>query len=242
MPGGRRPGYAYAVPGAGGWASDGLTRGLVEFSRAASEARSAAAILDLLVASAVEHGLAEAAAVFQIGDDERATIVAARNLPPELDGFAIELEDVADLAARVRDLVGARVPGIVTLPLVAGGDLYGILALLGMITKNAVILIGQIESERAQGKDVTTAAIDASSTRFRPIMLTAISTVLGMIPIAPTVFWGPMAFAIMGGLLVATILTLVFLPTLYVAWFSRSSTLPKPDKLQQRLKSLISLP
>ncbi len=97
--------------------------------------------------------------------------------------------------------------------------ILGILALLGMITKNAVILIDQIESERRQGKDVWQAAVDASSTRFRPIMLTAISTVLGMIPIAPTVFWGPMAFAIMGGLLVGTILTLVFLPTLYVAWF-----------------------
>jgi multidrug efflux pump subunit AcrB len=97
--------------------------------------------------------------------------------------------------------------------------ILGILALLGMITKNAVILIGQIEAERAQGKDVWEAAIDASSARFRPIMLTAVSTVLGMIPIAPTVFWGPMAFAIMGGLLVATILTLIFLPTLYVTWF-----------------------
>jgi multidrug efflux pump len=97
--------------------------------------------------------------------------------------------------------------------------ILGILALLGMITKNAVILIGQIEAEREQGKRVWEAAIDASSSRFRPIMLTAVSTVLGMIPIAPTVFWGPMAFAIMGGLLVATILTLIFLPTLYVAWF-----------------------
>jgi multidrug efflux pump subunit AcrB len=97
--------------------------------------------------------------------------------------------------------------------------ILGILALLGMITKNAVILIGQIDAERAQGKDVWQAAVDASSARFRPIMLTAISTVLGMIPIAPTVFWGPMAFAIMGGLLVATILTLIFLPTLYVTWF-----------------------
>jgi multidrug efflux pump subunit AcrB len=97
--------------------------------------------------------------------------------------------------------------------------ILGILALIGIITKNAVILIGQIESERAQGKDVRAAAIDASSARFRPIMLTAVSTVLGMIPIAPTVFWGPMALAIMGGLLVATILTLVFLPTLYVTWF-----------------------
>jgi multidrug efflux pump subunit AcrB len=97
--------------------------------------------------------------------------------------------------------------------------ILGILALLGMITKNAVILLGQIDAERAAGKDVVQAAIDASAARFRPIILTAISTVLGMIPIAFTVFWGPMAFAIMGGLLVATILTLIFLPTLYVTWF-----------------------
>jgi multidrug efflux pump len=114
--------------------------------------------------------------------------------------------------------------GVVAALLVSGRPLgfvaiLGILALIGMITKNAVILIGQIEAERAEGKDVRQAAIDASSARFRPIMLTAVSTVLGMIPIAPTVFWGPMAFAIMGGLLVATILTLIFLPTLYVAWF-----------------------
>ena len=78
--------------------------------------------------------------------------------------------------------------------------ILGILALIGMITKNAVILIDQIEAERAQGKDVRQAVIDASSTRFRPILLTAVSTVLGMIPIAPTVFWGPMAISIMGGL------------------------------------------
>src|SRR5262245_31521326 len=119
--------------------------------------------------------------------------------------------------------------GVVAALLVSGRPLgfvaiLGILALLGMITKNAVILIGQIEAERAQGKDVWRAAVDASSARFRPIMLTAISTVLGMIPIAPTVFWGPMAFAIMGGLLVGTILTLVFLPTLYVTWFRGKET------------------
>jgi multidrug efflux pump len=109
--------------------------------------------------------------------------------------------------------------------------ILGILALLGMITKNAVILIGQIDAERLAGKSVREAAIDASSARFRPIMLTAISTVLGMIPIAPTVFWGPMAFAIMGGLLVGTLLTLVFLPTIYVSWFSvreESSARPIP--------------
>jgi multidrug efflux pump subunit AcrB len=119
--------------------------------------------------------------------------------------------------------------GVVAALLVSGKPLgfvaiLGILALLGMITKNAVILIDQIEGERAQGKDVWQAAVDASATRFRPIMLTAISTVLGMIPIAPTVFWGPMAFAIMGGLLVGTILTLVFLPTLYVTWFRGKET------------------
>src|SRR5262245_7507889 len=121
--------------------------------------------------------------------------------------------------------------GVVAALLLTGKPLgfvaiLGILALLGMITKNAVILIGQIEAERAQGKDVRQAAIDASSARFRPIMLTAVSTVLGMIPIAPTVFWGPMAIAIMGGLLVATILTLVFLPTVYVTWFGGRIAVP----------------
>jgi len=95
--------------------------------------------------------------------------------------------------------------------------ILGILSLLGMIARNAVILIDQVEIERSQGMAAWDAVIAASMSRFRPIMLTAISTVLGMIPIAATVFWGPMAFAIMGGLLVATVLTLVYLPALYVA-------------------------
>lgn len=101
--------------------------------------------------------------------------------------------------------------------------ILGVLALIGMIIKNAVILIGQIESERAGGKAAREAVMDASCARFTPIMLTAVSTVLGMIPIAPTVFWGPMAFAIMGGLLVATLLTLIFLPALYLATVGRES-------------------
>ena len=83
----------------------------------------------------------------------------------------------------------------------------------------AVILITQIEGKREDGRTVWDAVLSASSSRLRPMSLTAISTVLGLIPIAPTVFWGPMAFAIMGGLLVATMLTLVFLPTVYVTWF-----------------------
>jgi multidrug efflux pump subunit AcrB len=97
--------------------------------------------------------------------------------------------------------------------------ILGILALIGMIAKNAVILITQIEADREEGLTVWDAVVAASSSRLRPMSLTAISTVLGLIPIAPTVFWGPMAFAIMGGLLVATALTLVFLPTVYVTWF-----------------------
>jgi len=88
-----------------------------------------------------------------------------------------------------------------------------------MIARNAVILIDQIEAERAQGKAIWDAVVEAAISRFRPIMLTAISTVLGMIPIAPTIFWGPMSYAIMGGLLAATVLTLIFLPALYVAAF-----------------------
>jgi multidrug efflux pump subunit AcrB len=88
-----------------------------------------------------------------------------------------------------------------------------------MIARNAVILIEQIEAERGEGRPAWEAVIEASVSRFRPIMLTAVSTVLGLIPIAATIFWGPMAFAIMGGFLVGTAVTLIFLPALYVTWF-----------------------
>jgi multidrug efflux pump subunit AcrB len=97
--------------------------------------------------------------------------------------------------------------------------ILGILSLIGMIARNAVILIEQIETERMEGKSPWDAVIDASISRFRPIMLTAVSTVLGLIPIAATIFWGPMAFAVMGGFLVGTVITLIFLPALYVTWF-----------------------
>jgi multidrug efflux pump subunit AcrB len=97
--------------------------------------------------------------------------------------------------------------------------ILGVLALTGMIARNSVILIDQVEKEKAQGLGPWDAVIAATSHRFRPILLTASAATLGMIPIAPTVFWSPMAYAIMGGLAVATVLTLVFLPALYVAWF-----------------------
>jgi multidrug efflux pump subunit AcrB len=97
--------------------------------------------------------------------------------------------------------------------------LLGVLALVGMIARNSVILIDQIEHERAHGCGAWEAVVEATMHRFRPILLTAAAAILGMIPIAPTIFWGPMAYAIMGGLAVATVLTLVFLPALYVIWF-----------------------
>ena len=97
--------------------------------------------------------------------------------------------------------------------------MLGIVALIGMIVRNSVILVHQIEVERHAGHSEWQAVVNAATLRFRPIMLTAFAAILGMVPIAPTVFWGPMATAIMGGLAVATVLTLIFLPSLYVLWF-----------------------
>src|SRR5208337_4539446 len=88
-------------------------------------------------------------------------------------------------------------------------------------------LIHQIEEDKAKGLHPWDAVVDATSHRVRPILLTASAAILGMVPIATTVFWGPMAYAIMGGLAIATVLTLVFLPALYVAWFRIKR--PDPD-------------
>jgi multidrug efflux pump subunit AcrB len=106
--------------------------------------------------------------------------------------------------------------------------LLGVLALTGMIARNSVILIHQVEEEKAQGRHPWDAVVEAAAHRFRPILLTASAAILGMIPIAPTIFWGPMAYAIMGGLAVATLLTLVFLPALYVTWFRIKNPHPSP--------------
>jgi multidrug efflux pump len=97
--------------------------------------------------------------------------------------------------------------------------ILGVLALVGMIARNSVILIDEVGRQIEAGKHVWDAVVTAAIHRTRPILLTASAATLGMIPIAPTVFWGPMAFAIIGGLAVATALTLIFLPALYVAWF-----------------------
>ncbi len=97
--------------------------------------------------------------------------------------------------------------------------LLGFIALLGMIMRNSVILIDQIEQGRASGMPAREAIIHACVTRYRPIILTAAAAILAMIPLSRSVFWGPMAIAIMGGLLVATALTLLALPAMYAAWF-----------------------
>ena len=97
--------------------------------------------------------------------------------------------------------------------------LLGVIALMGMIQRNSVILIDQIELDRARGVEPRTAIIESTVRRMRPIVLTAAAAVLAMIPLSRSVFWGPMAVAIMGGLIVATVLTLLALPAMYAAWF-----------------------
>ena len=97
--------------------------------------------------------------------------------------------------------------------------LLGVIALMGMIQRNSVILIDQIEQDRAAGMPAWQAIVESAVRRLRPIVLTAAAAVLAMIPLSRSVFWGPMAVAIMGGLIVATALTLLALPAMYAAWF-----------------------
>ena len=97
--------------------------------------------------------------------------------------------------------------------------LLGVIALMGMIQRNSVILIDQIEQDRAAGMVPWQAIVESAVRRLRPIVLTAAAAVLAMIPLSRSIFWGPMAVAIMGGLIVATALTLLALPAMYAAWF-----------------------
>ncbi|MDF3194375.1 efflux RND transporter permease subunit [Pseudomonas sp. 1928-m] len=106
--------------------------------------------------------------------------------------------------------------------------MLGTIALSGMIMRNSVILVDQIEQDIAAGMDRWHAIIEATVRRFRPIVLTALAAVLAMIPLSRSVFFGPMAVAIMGGLIVATALTLLFLPALYAAWFRVKEVEAKP--------------
>lgn len=112
--------------------------------------------------------------------------------------------------------------------------ILGVISLIGMVIRNSVILIVQIDQHISDGEHPWTAVISATEHRLRPILLTAAAAILGMIPIAPTVFWGPMAYAVMGGLIVATLLTLVFLPALYVTWFRIQPDQPAAVSAERR--------
>jgi multidrug efflux pump len=109
-------------------------------------------------------------------------------------------------------LLGARMPfGFVAL--------LGMIALMGIIMRNTIILIDQIKQDRASGTPAWVAAREAAVRRFRPITLTAAAAVLAMIPLTRSVLWGPMAVAIMAGLIVATVLTILSVPAIYAAWY-----------------------
>jgi multidrug efflux pump subunit AcrB len=97
--------------------------------------------------------------------------------------------------------------------------ILGVLALIGILIRNSVILIVQIEDLKKAGRPAWHAVIEATEHRVRPIVLTAAAASLGLVPIAREIFWGPMAYAMMGGIIVGTLLTLLFMPALYVAWF-----------------------
>ena len=120
-------------------------------------------------------------------------------------------------------VVAALLPSGAPLGFVA---ILGVLALIGILIRNSVILIVQIEQLRAEGVSPWQAVVEATEHRMRPILLTAAAASLALIPIAREVFWGPMAYAMMGGIIVGTVLTLLFLPALYIAWFR----IHAPDK------------
>jgi len=117
--------------------------------------------------------------------------------------------------------------------------LLGLIALAGMIMRNTVILVDQIDRDIAAGHGRHRAIIDATVRRARPVILTALAAILGMIPLAGSIFWGPMAITIMGGLLVATTLTLLVVPALYALWFRVRSdeTVDAPAFHPQRMES-----
>jgi multidrug efflux pump len=113
--------------------------------------------------------------------------------------------------------------------------LLGLIALAGMIMRNTVILVDQIERDIAAGHGRHRAIIEATVRRARPVVLTALAAILGMIPLAQSIFWGPMAITIMGGLLVATVLTLLVVPALYALWFRVRHDEPALSAAQDRL-------
>ena len=120
---------------------------------------------------------------------------------------------------------GGNVLALVAAALLASGRPFGFVAMLGtialggMIMRNTVILVDQIRQYEAAGMGVWEAVRESAVHRFRPILLTAAAAIFAMVPLSRDVLWGPMAYSIMGGLIVATVMTVLFVPALYVAWY-----------------------
>ena len=116
-----------------------------------------------------------------------------------------------------------------TLGLKLAGAPFGFVALLGMIAlsgmdmRNSIILVDQVRQDLERGANYRDAIIEATVRRARPVMLTALAAILAMIPLSRSLFWGPMAVTIMGGLFVATFLTILYLPALYALWFQSTA-------------------
>jgi multidrug efflux pump subunit AcrB len=153
-------------------------------------------------------------------------LVMATILMVQLQSFSRLVLVVAVAPLGLIGVVAALLPSGAPLGFVA---ILGVLALIGILIRNSVILIVQIDDLRREGRDAWDAVIEATEHRMRPIMLTAAAASLALIPIAREVFWGPMAYAMMGGIIAGTVLTLLFLPALYVAWF-RIKGPPAPAK------------
>ncbi|EIM29444.1 efflux RND transporter permease subunit [Microvirga lotononidis] len=154
--------------------------------------------------------------------------IMATILMVQLQSFSRLFLVVAVAPLGLIGVVAAMLPSGAPLGFVA---ILGVLALVGILIRNSVILVVQIEEHRREGWDAWEAVVDATLHRTRPILLTAAAASLALIPISREVFWGPMAYAMMGGIIVGTLLTLLFLPALYVAWFRiKAPSLSKPDE------------
>ena len=141
-----------------------------------------------------------------------------RSLPP---GYRIEIGGTVEINAKAQASINAQMPllGIAVLVIREVLDAAGLIAMFGIIMRNSVILVDQIDKDVRAGHGGFEAVVGATVRRFRPITLTAAAAVLGLIPLVRSNFFGPMATALMGGITVATVLTLFFLPALYALWF-----------------------
>ena len=144
----------------------------------------------------------------------------------QMQGFRLSLVVLCVAPLGLIGVVAALVPSGAPLGFVA---ILGVLALVGILIRNSIILVHEIEVLREKGRSAWDAVFEASDSRARPILLTAAAASLALIPISRQIFWGPMAFAMMGGIIVGTIITLVFVPALYVAVFRvKNDTITEP--------------